>query len=193
MTGILCLYVETYEVFVKSKGGSSFMMTRITAFLTGLSPRQRLLALAAVAALTLAAVSLLIDSNVPETVAPAAEVNSRPSPVRPVMPQGYGPEAVIRDPFAVLAAQQKPVAQPDKIADRLPAASGRVTASGASRPVLTGVVTGEYSQLAIIEYDKESRSYQVLDEIGPYQVLDITPAAVVLNGPGGRITLKLGR
>jgi len=162
----------------------------IAAFTT----RWRLLTvLAIVAALTATMYyrSLPQVPFVPAGVIPQVTMPSQPG--KPVMPKGYQPELAVRDPFAApaefLARQQQlmPGAQPK-------AATGeRQIRQAEIMPVLSGVIMAGNSASAIIQYGADSRSYRRGDYVGPYQIVAISNSYVALHGPGGRLTLGLGR
>lgn len=170
------------------------MNTDMRGFLVRLQPRQRILAIAAAAVFVLAAVNFLIAAEEQKSGEVSSVPNrSSPAPPRTVMPRGYQQEAVIKDPFAVPKAYQKP-AIPAGSAVNTPHQNAAVPKSGkAVKPVLTGIVAGRSKQLAIIEYQSQSRTYQVRDQFGPFVVAAIFEHSVVLEGPEGRLTLTLGR
>lgn len=103
----------------------------------------------------------------------------------PVMPQGSQQQAV-RDPFQMPKEVLPPVSvstvsRPAQPAPALPQFQ------------LTGVAIGNGTAAAILESSAGSRSYQVGEYAGPYQVRRITSDSVVLVGPNGPHVLKMRR
>lgn len=167
-------------------------------FIAKLEPRQRILAAAVVATLIVVVVNFSLTPELPvngEQVPRSLPIKNK-IPSQPVMPQGYQAEAVVKDPFAIPAGFQKRDEQavaamnPANLQDKpqIPANKEQSMV-----PSLTGIVGGAAKQLAIMEYKTESRAYQVNDAIGPYLVSAIYDRSVVLAGPGGKLTLTLGR
>lgn len=176
------------------------MTESLKELIVNMEPRQRILGVAVVATLIVAAVNFFLTPATPvkgEQVTQALPVKNK-VPFQPVMPQGYHAEAVVKDPFAIPGDYQKKDDQ---------AVSSRNTAVNHPQdkpqfggnndqnviPSLTGIVGGAAKQLAIIEYKTESRAYQVNDVIGPYVVSAIDEHSIVLAGPSGKLTLTLGR
>lgn len=167
----------------------------MSPILAAFASRWRLLTvLAVVAALTATMYysSLPQVPLVPAGVLPQITMPSQPG--KPVMPKGYQPEQAVRDPFAVpaefLAKQQQ----------LMPGAAQSKAATGERQirqteimPVLTGVIMSGNTGSAIIQYGADSRSYRRGDYVGPYQIVAISNSYVTLHGPGGRLTLGLGR
>lgn len=58
---------------------------------------------------------------------------------------------------------------------------------------LVGIVSGKQLQVAIINQAGVSRSYQIKEAVGPYQLLAIEEGAVILAGPQGKKVLTLKR
>jgi Tfp pilus assembly protein PilP len=166
----------------------------MSPIIAAFASRWRLLTvLAIVAALTAAMYyrSLPQVPLVPAGVLPQITMPSQPG--KPVMPKGYQPELAVRDPFAVpaefLAKQQlmPGAAQPKN------ATGERQIRQTEIMPVLTGVIMSGNIGSAIIQYGADSRSYRRGDYVGPYQIVAISNSYVTLHGPGGRLTLGLGR
>lgn len=132
----------------------------------------------------------------PETVYAPAAVESKQSaksaspPGR--MPIGFEPGRVLRDPFA-LPNQFVPV-QPTAN-QALPTAARSVPAGKAAavKPVLVGVVGAGEKWAAIIRLGDESRSYQLHEYAGSYQVIAITVDSATMAGPAGVVVLRVGR
>jgi len=111
----------------------------------------------------------------------------------PVSPAAQNLDLAARDPFAV-PRDFLPKAKIE------PTASGRMASTysqPSSRPdvgpQLTGVVMAAYGGSAIIQYGAVSQSYQQGDSVGPYRVIAIGQDSVTLQGPGGPLTLGMGR
>ena len=111
----------------------------------------------------------------------------------PVPPAAQNLDLAARDPFAVPR-------------DFLPKAKVEPTVSGSTasnynqssnrpdvRPQLTGMVMAANGGSAIIQYGAVSQSYQQGDSVGPYRVIAIGQDSVTLQGPGGPLTLGMGR
>ena len=135
--------------------------------------------------------------DTPETVYAPAVVESNPSakstPPPGRMPIGFEPGRMLRDPFA-LPGQFAPVQSAGDQA--LPIAVRSVSAAKAATvklPVLVGVVGAGEQWAAIIRLGNESRSYQLHEYAGSYQVVAITIDSVTVAGPTGVVVLRLGR
>lgn len=133
----------------------------------------------------------------PETVYAPAVVESNPSatstPSPGRMPIGFEPGRTQRDPFALpsqFASLQPAVEQ------ALPTAVRSVPAGKAATvklPVLVGVVGAGEQWAAIIRLGDESRSYQLHEYAGSYQVVAITDDSATVTGPAGAVVLRVGR
>lgn len=200
MTGFSYIRVEVHKVLVKLKRRFDCMNESLKGLLVNMEPRQRILGVAVVATLIVAAVNFFLTPGTSvkgEQVTQALPVKNK-MPSQPVMPQGYRAEAVVKDPFAIPGEYQK---KDDQAVSSMNAAANYLQdkpqfgGSNDSKPLpsLTGIVGGAAKQLAIIEYKTESRAYQVNDVIGPYLVSAIDEHSVVLAGPSGKLTLTLGR
>lgn len=135
--------------------------------------------------------------DTPETVYAPAVVESNPSvkstPLPGRMPIGFEPGRVLRNPFA-LPGQFAPVQPAGDQA--LPIAVRSVSAAKAATiklPVLMGVVGAGEQWAAIIRLGDESRSYQLHEYAGGYQVVAITIDSATLAGPAGVVVLRVGR
>lgn len=114
-----------------------------------------------------------------------------------IMPTRYPLHAVMRDPFAIPKEFQ-----PETVdSGTLPAAT---YFSPAPQPVLSsalpdsslkliGVVSGGGQQVAIIKTGNVSRSYQLEEYIGLYQLISVGESAAMLRGPHGQKVLVLER
>ena len=135
----------------------------------------------------------------PEIVhAPAVIADNPPArsaPAQGRMPIGFEPGKVLRDPFAV-PQQLAPIQEPAVGEAELPTAvrsmpSAKRTA--AAKPVLTGVVGAGGKWAAIIRLGDASRSYQLGEYAGSYQIVAITGDSVTVVGPQGSTVLTVGR
>lgn len=135
--------------------------------------------------------------DTPETVYAPAVVEGKLSakstspPGR--MPIGFEPGRTLRDPFA-LPGQFAPL-QP-AVEQALPTAARSMPAGKAAAvklPVLVGVVGAGEQWAAIIRLGNESRSYQLHEYAGSYQVVAITIDSVTVAGPAGVVVLRVGR
>lgn len=132
-----------------------------------------------------------------ETVHAPAVVEGKPSgksaPPQGRMPIGFEPGRVLRDPFA-LPSQFAPV---QSVVDKaLPTAARSVPlgkAAAVKPPVLVGVVGAGDKWAAIMRLGDESRSYQLNEYAGSYQVVAITVDSATVTGPAGLVVLRVGR
>lgn len=109
------------------------------------------------------------------------------------MPQGYQPQAVLHDPFTLppTASAVQPVSPEATAAGKVKPAK---TTKTASKPglILTGIVVSGNNRVAIIQNGKESRSYQIGELVGSYQLRRIDDKSVLLAGPSGELVLFVG-
>lgn len=140
--------------------------------------------------------------------APAPEVGSVPQPPAvamfppatgsnktvPALPQGTSDIGrTLRDIFSppagyALLAQTPPPASNGE-------ARGAVekTQAAGPAPVLTGVIAGEGTRVAILRQGTISRSYRVGESAGAYRIAAIGASSVTLSGPGGTRVLTMGQ
>lgn len=117
---------------------------------------------------------------------------------QPIMGDSAPP--VMRDPFAVPKEFQQ-VAPAPTPAQQPPAGNYSSGSSIVSpTPVtpetsleLVGVVSGDGQTIAIIKKAGNSRSYQIKEYIGTYQLLAIEESSAILWGTQGKIVLTLER
>lgn len=135
----------------------------------------------------------------PETVhAPAAIADNPPArstPVQGRMPIGFESGKVLRDPFAV-PKQFAPIPEPAAVEAALPTAVRSMSAAkptAVAKPVLTGIVGADGNWAAIIQLSDDSRSYQLGEYAGSYQIIAITGDSVTVVGPQGSTVLTVGR
>jgi hypothetical protein len=106
---------------------------------------------------------------------------------RPVMPQGFRQQFVIRDPFLMPQEALPPNAV---------ASSNKGNGSAAASPLapmyrVTGIAIGNGTAAVILESNAGSRSYRIGEYAGQYQICDITADAVLLAGPDGSHLLNM--
>lgn len=135
----------------------------------------------------------------PETVhAPAAIVENptaMSTSVQGRMPIGFEPGKVLRDPFAV-PKQFAPAQEPVAVKAVLPTAVRSMAAAkrtAVARPVLTGVVGAGGNWAAIIRLGDDSRSYQLGEYAGSYQIVAITGDSVTVVSAQDSLVLTVGR
>lgn len=140
---------------------------------------------------------VIYNDDTPETVYAPAVVEGKPSakstPPPGRMPIGFEPGRVLRDPFA-LPGQFAPLQPVGEQAS--PTAVRSVPAAKAATvkmPVLMGVVGAGEQWAAIIRLGDESRSYQLHEYAGSYQVVAITIDSATVAGPAGVVVLRVGR
>ncbi|MBP2662342.1 MAG: hypothetical protein H6Q71_290 [Firmicutes bacterium] len=114
---------------------------------------------------------------------------------QPVM--DYPAPPVMRDPFAVPKEFQPVMSVP---ASSPPARNTSVLSTVSSQTAmpeitveLVGIVTGGGQRVAIIKKAGDSRSYQIKEYIGPYQLLAIGESSVTLWGTQGEKVLTVER
>lgn len=164
------------------------------AFLAQFITKRRLAALLAIGAIVAGAAYYVKTSQPAEAPPPPGKPAAGSVTIKPVMPKGYQTGVALRDPFALSATQQPASAAQSTGASAPETPEAKQAGKGqAARPVLTGVVTGGSAKAAIIRYGGESRSYQVDEFVGPYQLLAIAEDAVTLRGPDGKLVLAVGK
>ena len=118
--------------------------------------------------------------------APGAAINNK----TPVLPEGAQVAGqAVRDIFA-------PPAEYTRLLPQEP----RAGVTNASRnlsvgpaPVLTGIIMGDSTRVAILRQGTVSRSHRVGEMAGEYRVAAISANSVTLAGPGGTVVLKMGQ
>jgi hypothetical protein len=146
------------------------------------------------AAAGLSIMLLLGYGYVPErSPAPAANTRAESAgPVQPVMPKGYRPEAVVRDPFA-----------PGETAALPPAADtgGRVAANAQAKSAaakrktpelgVRGIIRSGDRLAVIVEYNGESRMVAARGVVGDYRLVGSDgKTATFIDGDGVPLTVK---
>ncbi|WP_425060716.1 hypothetical protein SCACP_14590 [Sporomusa carbonis] len=119
-------------------------------------------------------------------------------PAQPILPAGYQTNSTLRDPFAV-PPEFQPAAVPAAPLPQLNTSSSpeRSVVTPPKEPemplVLVGVVSGGGHKVAIIKNGNSSRSYQIKDFIGPYQLVSVGESSATLWGAQGKRVLTLER
>ena len=168
------------------------MIGSIKEFIADLQPRQRFLAVAIMAILFVVILNFFLTPEAPVNTAQMVLPVKNKAADPPVMPQGHQAEAVVKDPFAIPPQYQKKD-EPPAVSQPQDKSFMAENNENKAIPNLTGIVGSADKQLAILEYQTESRAYQVNDVIGPYRITAIYDQSVVLAGPNGNQTLTLGR
>ena len=110
----------------------------------------------------------------------------------PVMPEGSGaPGQVMRDLFSPPSGYAALLAAP-AVSDPQ-ARNGNRPFSNGPLPVLTGVIQGAGTRVAILRQGTSSRSYRVGQSAGSYTVSSIGANSVTLTGPAGTTVLTIGQ
>lgn len=117
---------------------------------------------------------------------------------QPVIPLSYAANSVVRDPFAVPKEFQPVVPIPT---EQPPIKNYTSVAGAVSSPpklleiplTLVGVVSGGGQKVAIIKNGSNSRTYQIKEYIGPYQLISVGESSATLWGPQGEKVLILER
>ena len=128
------------------------------------------------------------SAALPSPIPPNTVVNSAP----PTQPKGTnGGSLAMRDIFSPPAEYAALLPSPTRNASH--GGSGGQTFSAGPVPVLTGVIAGEGTRVAILRQGAISRSYRVGASAGAYSVAAIGARSVTLNGPRGRVVLTIGQ
>ncbi len=118
--------------------------------------------------------------------APNTAINNK----TPVLPQGSQVAGqAVRDIFAPPAEYARLVPQEPRAANT----NGSRNLPVGPTPVLTGIIVGESSRVAILRQGAISRSHRVGEMAGEYRVAAISANTVTLAGPGGTVVLKMGQ
>jgi hypothetical protein len=176
------------------------MIEKLNTWYEGLPLRQRYLVMAGIGAILLTGITLFISpEQQPVTSIVPSAVKSKPAESQPAMPGGYTAHQTMRDPFAPppgFGKPEKSVVAPqagNQPISAMQASAPMPAVTPAALPQLMGVVSGGDRQMAIINYNNISRSYYPGQDIGPYQLIKVDANSVIVQGPGGRQALALGR
>ena len=126
----------------------------------------------------------------PATTAALPAPNTAINNKTPVLPQGAQVAGqAVRDIFAPPAEYARLVPQEPRAANT----NGSRNLPVGPTPVLTGIIVGESSRVAILRQGAISRSHRVGEMAGEYRVAAISANTVTLAGPGGTVVLKMGQ
>ncbi|BBB93311.1 MAG TPA: hypothetical protein PKA28_00235 [Methylomusa anaerophila] len=171
----------------------SLLGKRVPVFISTL-----LLLIISVAFLKITFSAEMLQANaVSKKQAPTVELQTQP-----VMPKGYRPDMSLRDPFALAANFKGDTGDTDKPVPvaSTPNNSGATDVTTKAEqvfakklPILVGVISQGDSKAAILKFEGVSRSYQLQDRIGAFQVVEIRDATVMLSGRGGTYEITFER
>ena len=163
--------------------------------------KKRLLMIGLLGLVSIGAVFLLTDpamspqqpaANPPATSsAPPAITATTPNGKAPRMPEGAQVAGLpARDIFA-------PPPEYGRFAPQDPkndaTGGGRTSLATGPIPVLTGIISGDSTRVAILRQGAISRSHRVGETAGAYRVAAIGPDSVTLTGHTGTVVLKIGQ
>ncbi|SMD06489.1 hypothetical protein [Sporomusa malonica] len=179
----------------------SAFIEKLNAWYENLPMRQRYLVMAGIGIILAAGISLFVlpEKQPINSVVPSM-AKQKSVDVLPAMPTGYTTQTM-RDPFAPplgFGKPERPIIPPQTGNQPIPATAiqGRTVSQDTSKetlPLLMGVVSGGNRQMAIINFNNVSRSYHPGQDIGPYKLVKVDTNSVIVQGPGGRRVLALGR
>jgi len=125
----------------------------------------------------------------PTTVVPTVSQKTAITAQTPTMPKGTERVGLtVRDIFSPPVEYSTLLPVPSDGASR----SVRQTVLTGPAPVLTGVIVGEGSRVAILRQGTISRSYRVGESAGAYQIASIGDRSVTLASPGGTTIVTMG-
>lgn len=179
----------------------SAFIDKLNNWYENLPMRQRYLIVAGIGIVLIAGISVLASpEKQPINSVISSVAKPKSADIQPTMPKGYTTQTM-RDPFAPPPGFGKPeklIAIPQagyRPVHDIPVQE-RIVPQDFSKeplPLLMGVVSGGNRQMAIINYNNISRSYYPGEEIGAYKLVKVDSNSVVVQGPGGRRVLALGR
>ncbi len=164
------------------------------------APKKRLLIIVLFGLALVGAVFLFTDPAISPS-APAAALLPAPTAIpivpgtainnkTPVLPEGAQVAGqAVRDIFAPPTDYARTLPQ-ENIAG---ATNGSRSLSVGPTPVLTGIIEGDSTRVAILRQGTVSRSHRVGELAGEYRVAAISANTVTLAGPGGTVVLKMGQ
>ena len=166
------------------------------------APKKRLLIIVLFGVDAVGAVFLFTDPVIsPPASAPAiaqlpAPTAAQPAPgtainnKTPVLPEGAQVAGqAVRDIFAPPTDYARTLPQEPKTG----VTNGSRKLSVGPAPVLTGIIMGDSTRVAILRQGTVSRSHRVGEMAGEYRVAAIHANSVTLAGPGGTVVLKMGQ
>lgn len=141
-------------------------------------------------------VPVAITPTVPAVAKPSAPVGAAPAAINgktPVMPEGARLAGqTVRDIFLPPPEYARMLPQEPKPGVNGGGGGGVGPAPGLV-PVLTGIITGDSTRVAILRQGTISRSYRVGESSGAYRIAAIGANSVTLAGPTGTLVLKMGQ
>jgi hypothetical protein len=109
---------------------------------------------------------------------------------KPILPEGAQVAGqAVRDIFAPPAEYARMLPQEP----RATVTNGSRNFSTGPTPLLTGIIVGDSSRVAILRQGTISRSHRVGEMAGEYRVAAINANSVTLAGPTGTVVLKMGQ
>lgn len=133
--------------------------------------------------------------TIPAYAGPPAGTGIQSSPGQtPQVAAVAGTTASGRDPFLVPAAYRQPDDQ-GALTMTASTVSPTTKAGGgtAQLPQLQGTVQGNAGEAAILSLGDKSQSVRVGEMIGDYTLLEVGKNYAIVAGPGGSMTLRVGR
>ena len=125
----------------------------------------------------------------PTTVVPTVSQKTAITAQTPTMPKGTERVGLtVRDIFSPPVEYSTLLPVPSDGASH----SVRQAVLTGPAPVLTGVIVGEGSRVAILRQGTISRSYRVGESAGAYQIASIGDRSVTLASPGGTTIVTMG-
>ena len=124
--------------------------------------------------------------------APAAPPNVAINSKTPILPDGAQVAGqIVRDIFAPPVEYARLLPQePNPGAN---ATNGARNLASGPTPVLTGIIVGDSTRVAILRQGTISRSHRVGESAGAYRIASISADSVTLSGSAGTIVLKMGQ
>ena len=119
---------------------------------------------------------------------PKAAINNK----TPILPEGAQVAGqIVRDIFAPPVEYARLLPQEPK--PGVNATNGARNLASGLTPVLTGIIVGDSTRVAILRQGTISRSHRVGESAGAYRVASISADSVTLSGSAGTIVLKMGQ
>ena len=119
---------------------------------------------------------------------PTATINTK----TPILPEGAQVAGqIVRDIFAPPPEYARLLPQEPKAG--VSATNGARNLTSGPTPVLTGIIMGDSTRVAILRQGTISRSHRVGESAGAYRVASISADSVTLSGSAGTIVLKMGQ
>lgn len=160
--------------------------------------KKRLLIIVLFGLAAIGAVFLFTQPPVPPavvlpTVAPPVPQPASPATSdanKPILPKGASVAGqVVRDIFSPPAEYARLLPQEP----RPGSPGGGPAISAGPTPVLTGILSGDGTRVAILRQGAVSRSYRVGESAGAYRIASIGADVVTLAGPSGTVVLMMGQ